>query len=201
MRPHLWPSGTSGSRWAASKQSDARRARGRRRPDPRLRAGCWNPAGLEARHVPAVANPAGEVFVGGDGQLLVQVLIIERGDVRAQGGLQFADLGPRESAPARRQRGPDLGDEAVAMESAGAVSVREDRNLAGGLERHRGGRRRSRSGGHPEGREGIGQAGFGEALGAQQAGVASAAGSAIRARVVAAAGQSRSRLPVPVRAR
>ena len=67
------------------------------------------------------------------------MLVVERRQGARESCAQFVDFSARKGRPAVGQLGPDLGREAVAVESPRAVTLGEDRDLAGALERHRGG--------------------------------------------------------------
>jgi hypothetical protein len=80
-------------------------------------------------------DPARDVLVGGDGDVLIQKTVVEAMDAVSELFLERLRLGTGERCPVRRQCGADASVEAVPMQAPGTVPVRQYRDLAGGLKR------------------------------------------------------------------
>ena len=94
--------------------------------------------GRQAGDLQIPADPARQILVGGDRQPVVEKLVVQGRDRRAQGRGQGAALAARKWGPARVQGRPHPSQKTVAMEPARAVTHGQDGNLAGGLEGHGG---------------------------------------------------------------
>jgi hypothetical protein len=104
--------------------------------DVRTLVGCAQHAhSLQPRHIQMPPNPARDVLVGGDRDVLVQKTIVETMDAVSELLLERLRLGTGERCPVRRQGGTDAGVETMPMQAAGTVPVRQYRDLAGGFER------------------------------------------------------------------
>ena len=103
-----------------------------------LVAGAADADGVDAGHGQALAHPAGQVFIGRDRQLLVQVPVVQWGHARLKRLREGRGLTAREGRPVGRERGAHAGGEAVPMQAPGAVPGGEDGNAPGGLEGGRG---------------------------------------------------------------
>ena len=98
-----------------------------------LMTGALNANPLDARRIQPRPNPAGQIFVGRNRQMIVQPAVIQRRDHGLQPLGQQLDLSARKPGPVQRQFGANRGDEAVAVQAAGAMTHRQNFNLAGGF--------------------------------------------------------------------
>ena len=99
-----------------------------------LVTGAANADGLDPGHGELPADPAGQVLVRGDLDLVVEVPVVEGVHADDEGLGQGLGLPSREGGPVARELGADAGDEAVAVQAPGAVPLGENGDAPGGLE-------------------------------------------------------------------